>query len=94
MTKVFPAFVGLLSVITIPISAVARELPNVVVVYFDDTGWTGFGCFGGNVETPTIDGLANEGMRFTEYYATAPNCSPSGTGLLTGRSPFRVGMYS
>jgi arylsulfatase A len=68
--------------------------PNVVIIYFDDTGWTDFGCFGGNVDTPHIDQLAREGMRFTEYYAPAPNCSPSRTGLLTGRFPFRVGMYS
>ena len=60
----------------------------------DDTGWTDFGCFGGKVATPYIDQLAGEGMRFTEYYAPAPNCSPSRAGLLTGRFPFRVGMYS
>ncbi|MFT5127446.1 MAG: arylsulfatase A [Rhodothermales bacterium] len=68
--------------------------PNVVVIYFDDTGWTDFGCFGGAVDTPHIDGLAQQGMRFTEYYAPAPNCSPSRAGLMTGRFPFRVGMYS
>lgn len=68
--------------------------PNVVVIYFDDTGWKDFGCFGGAVDTPHIDQLAKDGMRFTEYYAPAPNCSPSRTGLLTGRFPFRVGMYS
>ena len=43
---------------------------------------------------PFIDQLANEGMRFTEYYAPAPNCLPSRAGLLTGRFLFRVGMYS
>ncbi|NQV36290.1 MAG: sulfatase-like hydrolase/transferase [Phycisphaeraceae bacterium] len=73
---------------------VHASLPNVVVIYFDDTGWTDFGCFGGAVDTPHIDQLAKDGMRFTEYYAPAPNCSPSRTGLLTGRFPFRVGMYS
>lgn len=72
----------------------AAEKPNVVVIYFDDTGWTDFGCFGGAVDTPYIDQLAKDGMRFTEYYAPAPNCSPSRVGLLTGRFPFRVGMYS
>ena len=73
---------------------VRASTPNVVIIYFDDTGWTDFGCFGGAVDTPHIDQLAKEGMRFTEYYAPAPNCSPSRTGLLTGRFPFRVGMYS
>jgi arylsulfatase A len=65
-----------------------------VIIYFDDTGWTDFGCFGGEVDTPHIDQLASDGMRFTEYYAPAPNCSPSRAGLMTGRFPFRVGMYS
>ena len=73
---------------------VHASTPNVVIVYFDDTGWKDFGCFGGAVDTPHIDQLAKDGMRFTEYYAPAPNCSPSRTGLLTGRFPFRVGMYS
>lgn len=68
--------------------------PNVVVIYFDDTGWKDFGCFGGAVDTTHIDNLAKNGMRFTEYYAPAPNCSPSRAGLLTGRFPFRLGMYS
>ncbi len=68
--------------------------PNVVIIYFDDTGWTDFGCFGGAVDTPHVDRLASEGMRFTDYYAPAPNCSPSRAGLLTGRFPFRVGVYS
>jgi arylsulfatase A len=73
---------------------VRAATPNVVIIYFDDTGWKDFGCFGGAVDTPHIDQLAKEGMRFTEYYAPAPNCSPSRAGLLTGRFPFRVGMYS
>lgn len=71
-----------------------KPQPNVVVIYFDDTGWTDFGCYGGMVDTPHIDQLAKDGMRFTEYYAPAPNCSPSRVGLLTGRFPFRAGMYS
>ena len=75
-------------------NSVAAEKPNVVVIYFDDTGWTDFGCFGGDVETPHIDRLADQGMRFTSYYAPAPTCSPSRAGLLTGRFPFRVGVYS
>lgn len=76
------------------VSAAEAKRPNVVVIYFDDTGWTDFGCFGGKVDTPHVDRLASEGMRFSEYYAPAPNCSPSRAGLLTGRLPFRVGMYS
>ena len=71
-----------------------QQPPNVLIVYFDDTGWTDFGCFGGDVDTPRIDALAGQGMRLTSYYAPAPNCSPSRAGLLTGRFPFRAGVYS
>lgn len=70
------------------------EAPNVVIIYFDDTGWTDLGCFGGEVDTPHVDRLASEGMKFTSYYSPAPNCSPSRAGLLTGRFPFRSGVYN
>ena len=73
---------------------VAAERPNVVVIYFDDTGWTDFGCFGGDVDTPNVDRLAEQGLRLTNYYSPAPNCSPSRAGLLTGRFPFRAGVYN
>ena len=56
-------------------------------------GWT-LAALADKVETPYIDQLAGEGMRVPGYYAPAPNCSPSRAGLLTGRFPFRVGMYS
>ncbi|MHC4994721.1 MAG: sulfatase [Planctomycetota bacterium] len=78
--------------ITLTLSA--AEKPNFLVIYFDDTGWTDFSCYGGVVPTPHIDGLAKDGMRFTDFYSPAPNCSPSRVGLLTGRTPSRVGMYS
>ncbi|MCM2369496.1 sulfatase-like hydrolase/transferase [Aporhodopirellula aestuarii] len=94
MHRFVSGFLALLGIVTSQTSVHAQPLPNVVVIYFDDTGWTDFGCFGGDVDTPNVDKLASEGMRFTEYYAPAPNCSPSRTGLLTGRFPFRVGMYS
>lgn len=71
-----------------------QKPPNVLIIYFDDTGWTDFGCFGGDVDTPRIDALAEQGLRLTNYYAPAPNCSPSRAGLLTGRFPFRAGVYS
>lgn len=68
--------------------------PNVILVMLDDSGWTDFGCFGSQVQTPNIDGLANEGLKFTDCHAAAPNCSPSRAGMLTGRMPTRIGMYS
>ena len=70
------------------------ERPNIVIMMADDAGYSDFGCFGGQAKTPNIDELAEEGMRFTDLHAAAPNCSPSRTGLLTGRYPSRVGVFS
>jgi len=72
-----------------------RVRPNIVIFLADDAGYSDFSCYGSkNVKTPHIDRLADEGIRFTDFYAAAPNCSPSRTGLLTGRIPARTGIYS
>jgi arylsulfatase A len=66
--------------------------PNIVFIFVDDQGYYDLGCYGANeVRTPRIDALAAEGVRFTDYYAAAPICSPSRAGLLTGCYPRRVG---
>src|SRR4030095_1921016 len=67
--------------------------PNVVLVLADDLGYGDLGCFGSkDVKTPNLDKFAAEGMRFTSCYAGHPNCSPSRTALMTGRTPTRVGI--
>lgn len=71
----------------------AREKTNVIVILVDDQGYYDLSCYGATeVKTPNIDGLAKEGIRFTDYYAAAPICSPSRAGLLTGCYPRRVGL--
>ncbi|MEM8671886.1 MAG: alpha/beta fold hydrolase [Planctomycetota bacterium] len=68
--------------------------PNVVFIFVDDQGYYDLGCYGATeVKTPRIDKLASEGLRFTDYYAAAPICSPSRAGLLTGCYPRRVGNH-
>ncbi len=68
--------------------------PNVVLVFCDDLGYGDLGCYGNPItKTPNLDRFASGGVKFTHCYAAAPNCSPSRVGLLTGRTPFRVGMY-
>ncbi|MCK5469868.1 MAG: sulfatase-like hydrolase/transferase, partial [Cyclobacteriaceae bacterium] len=67
--------------------------PNIVILMADDMGYIDAECYGGPIKTPNINRLANEGMRFTDFYSAAPNCSPARTGLLTGRTPSRVGVY-
>ncbi|HYD83523.1 MAG TPA: sulfatase-like hydrolase/transferase, partial [Opitutus sp.] len=60
--------------------------PNFVVIIADDLGWGDLSSYGHpRIETPSIDRLAADGIRFTSCYSTSPVCSPSRAGLLTGR---------
>ncbi len=69
--------------------------PNIVVILADDLGWGDVGVQGGDaIHTPHIDALASEGIRLTAFYASAPICSPSRAGLLTGRYPLRSGIMT
>lgn len=71
----------------------ATDRPNVIVVSIDDLGWDDLGCYGNRFnETPHIDRLAREGVRFTQAYAAAPLCSPTRAALVTGRYPGRTGI--
>jgi len=67
--------------------------PNVIFILADDLGWAELGCYGNTFnETPNIDALAREGLRFTDAYAAAPVCSPFRVSLMTGQWPARVGI--
>lgn len=69
-----------------------RRPPNVVLLIADDLGYGELGCQGNaEIPTPHIDRLASTGVRCTQAYVTAPNCSPSRAGLFTGRTPTRFG---
>lgn len=70
------------------------EKPNILIMIADDMGYADLGCYGGISNTPNLDNLAGGGILFTDFYAAAPNCSPSRSGLLTGRAPSRTGMYN
>lgn len=75
-----------------PVLCAADQPPNIVFIFVDDQGYYDLGCYGASeVETPRIDEMAQQGTRFTDYYAAAPICSPSRAGLLTGCYPRRVG---
>ena len=72
-------------------SAEPARRPNIVMLLIDDLGYGDLACYGNTFhETPNIDRLAAEGMKFTDAYATAPVCSPSRCGILTGQYPARV----
>jgi len=67
--------------------------PNVLLIMIDDLGWTDLHCQGNNrLETPNIDRLAKQGMRFTDAYAAAPVCSPTRAAIMTGQSPARLAI--
>ena len=67
--------------------------PNFVVIFCDDAGYADVGCFGAKgFETPNLDRMAAEGMRFTDFYAASALCSPSRAALMTGCYPPRVGI--
>ena len=67
--------------------------PNIVLILVDDLGWIDTGCYGSKFyETPNIDKLAAEGMRFTDAYAACAVCSPTRAAVMTGRYPARLGV--
>lgn len=71
----------------------AARKPNFIVILADDLGYGDLGCYGSpDVPTPNIDGLAKGGVRFTDGHTTAPVCSPSRAGLMTGRYQQRFGF--
>lgn len=77
------------------ISDAAAPHPNLVVILADDLGYGDLAVQGSQaIETPHIDRVAAEGMRFTQFYSSAPICSPSRAGLLTGRYPLRSGIMT
>ena len=72
-----------------------RTPPNILFIYVDDWGWQDAGFMGSRYyETPNIDALAAESVRFDHAYAAAPNCAPSRAALLSGQYAPRTGVYT
>ena len=89
--------IGLTSIVAvailcgIPVPADAADPPNIVLILADDLGWHQTGCYGSSFyETPNIDRLASQGMRFTAAYAACPVCSPTRASIMTGKYPARL----
>lgn len=72
-----------------------KEKPNILFIFIDDMGYGDLGCYGNKrYETPAIDKLASEGIRFSQFYVNAPICSPSRVAVTTGQYPSRWGITS
>jgi arylsulfatase A len=68
--------------------------PNIVIIMADDMGYSDLSCYGSKaISTPNIDSLATQGVKMTSFFSCSAVCSPSRAGLLTGRYPFRIGVY-
>ena len=72
-------------------STSAKKKPNIVLILNDDMGYSDLGCYGGEIETPNLDRLAANGLRFTQFYNTA-RCCPTRASLLTGLYPHQAGV--
>ncbi|MGB7346042.1 MAG: sulfatase-like hydrolase/transferase [Pirellulaceae bacterium] len=91
LLTIFATLSFLLWVTTLPGQS---RFPNVIILLADDLGSKDIGCDGGPVNTPALDSLAAKGVRFTNFYAAAPVCSPARASLLTGRHHLRTGVYT
>ncbi len=90
----FSQIVSAVTVVLLPPSAVLgnaiAKRPNIILVMADDLGWSDIGCYGGEIDTPHIDSLARDGLRFTQFYNNAI-CGPTRASLLTGLYCQQVG---
>jgi len=87
---------GAAAILTMPAQGAVKrgdQRPNIVLINVDDLGWTDLACFGSRYyETPNIDRMASEGMKFEQAYAACAVCSPTRAAIMTGRYPARVGV--
>lgn len=76
---------------TLTLGVSASEKPNIILIMSDDMGFSDLGCYGGEIQTPNLDKLATNGVRFTQFYNTA-RCCPTRASLMTGLYPHQTGI--
>ena len=80
-----------LCLMTPALTAVATSRPNIIIAMADDMGWSDIGCYGGEINTPNLNALAKEGVRFTQFYNTG-RCCPTRATLLSGVYAHQAGI--
>ncbi len=84
---------ALILAFTQPLLAADAPKPNVVLIFIDDMGWGDVGCYGNDfIDTPRIDRLATEGVKFTDFYAAGAVCSPTRCAVQSGQNQARIGV--
>ena len=84
-------FFGAVALLMLAVSSQGAERPNVIIMLADDIGWADVGYHGGDIDTPSLDRIAAEGVQLHRFYTT-PICSPTRAALMTGRNPIRLGV--
>ena len=96
MKHVLPILIAVLCVFAFLRDSIAAEpsKPNIIVIFTDDHGWADLGAnrVDEHIRTPNVDRLAGDGVRFTNGYVTAPQCTPSRAGLISGQYQSRIGV--
>ena len=95
MKKRITFLLVLTSLISFVCNSQNSQSPNIIIMMADDLGYGDIGCFGNQIiKTPNIDQLARDGAKFTQFYSGHYTCSPSRAGMMSGRSPYRNGIYT
>lgn len=84
------SIIALVAMLPVEVCA-ADDRPNILLIVADDLGYADLGSYGGDIKTPNIDSLANEGLLFTQFH-TAPTCSPTRAMLLSGNNNHVAGV--
>ena len=90
VTRLLKALLMMCVILGVPASAQSQK-PNILIMVADDLGWADVGYHGGDIDTPSLDRLAQQGVRLNRFYTT-PICSPTRAALMTGRDPIRLGV--